>query len=112
MTRYNYVSGNKKVQMECWALPAFILALLFGGEVRPSGNPNEPGDLTAFDDDSLRLVIDEGRAQISCDANRDRPIEPVAKLDTLVGHSAQEHQCANHDCANQKYIVLRSPTTA
>lgn len=80
MRRYGYVSGSKRVQIECWALPAFVLALLFGGDVRPSPNPNEPGDLTAFDDDSLHLIVDEGRAQIAAQNDRFRHATDRAQL--------------------------------
>lgn len=43
---------------------AFVWAVLLGGEVKPNHeNPNTPGDLSAFDNESLRLVIEEGREQ-------------------------------------------------
>jgi hypothetical protein len=42
----------------------FILALLFGGGVTPDHtNPNIPGTVHTFDDESLRVVIEEGRRQ-------------------------------------------------
>ena len=42
----------------------FVWAVLLGGEVKPiHENPNTPGDMSSFDDDSLRLVIEEGREQ-------------------------------------------------
>lgn len=42
----------------------FVWAMLLGGEVKPTHeNPNRPGDLSDFDDASLRLLIEEGREQ-------------------------------------------------
>jgi hypothetical protein len=47
-----------------WLTTAFILALLFGGGVKPDHrNPNKPGSITEFDDESLRILIEEGRRQ-------------------------------------------------
>lgn len=52
---------------------AFILALLLGGEVLPKhDNPNQPADICKFDDQSLQLIVDEGRAQVERQNDRFR----------------------------------------
>jgi hypothetical protein len=44
---------------------AFILALIFGGRVKPEmENPNVPGDTSEFDDASLELIVNQGRWQL------------------------------------------------
>lgn len=52
---------------------SFILSLLFDSSPRPgTTNPNTPGELDGFDDESLRLLVDEGRRQIDSQAVRYR----------------------------------------
>ena len=53
----------------------FLLSLLFGVSVSPERvNPNEPGDVSAFDDASLTLLIEEGRRQIDDQSERFRHV--------------------------------------
>ncbi len=50
---------------------AFIAGLLFGWEVKgEQESPNHPGDVTEFDELSLRLVVEEGRRQIDNQSER------------------------------------------
>jgi hypothetical protein len=51
--------------------PAFALALLFGGPVRPVlENPNKPGDVATMRDTDQSLVVDEGRRQLDAQVGR------------------------------------------
>lgn len=70
--KYTYVSGNKRVQIVCWALLCFVMALLFGGEVLPDENPNKLENLALFDKDSMQLIVSEGRVQIANQNDRFR----------------------------------------
>jgi hypothetical protein len=60
---------------------AFILALLFGGSVKPSEplNKNQPQDVEAIRDDALDVIIDEGRRQIDAQAERFRHVTDRAQ---------------------------------
>lgn len=54
-------------------LRAFLWSILVGGTVAPIlPNPNSPGDMSGFDEESLRLVIEEGRRQLDSQAERFR----------------------------------------
>ncbi len=45
--------------------PAFLLALVFGGQVTPTlTNPNSPGEMDDYDVDDTQLIVDEGRRQL------------------------------------------------
>jgi hypothetical protein len=55
--------------------------MLFGGEVRPTHkNPNQPGDICKFDDESLRLLIEEGRTQAERQTDRFRHATDRAQI--------------------------------
>jgi hypothetical protein len=60
-----------KKQQDLRLTTAFVLSLLFGGRVVPPPlNPNKPSDITGFDDESLRLIVDEGRRQSADQSDR------------------------------------------
>jgi hypothetical protein len=64
---------RKDWQHETGIMRAFVWALLIGGEVLPKHeNPNQPGDLSEFDDESLRLIVEEGRSQVDRQSDRFR----------------------------------------
>lgn len=66
---------------ETGATRAFVWAMLFGGEVKPTHkNPNQPGDICKFDDESLRLLIDEGRTQAERQTERFRHATDRAQI--------------------------------
>jgi hypothetical protein len=49
---------------------AFVADLVLGGGVEPEQlNTNKPGDMSRFDTDSLRLVVEEGRRQLQVQAD-------------------------------------------
>ena len=54
-------------------LRAFLWSVLVGGTVSPAlENPNSPGDMAGFDEESLRIVIEEGRRQVDSQSERFR----------------------------------------
>jgi len=58
---------NREIRLT-WA---FVLAMLFGGAARPTSvNPNRPGDVSKFGEDSLRLLVEEGRRQLQEQTDR------------------------------------------
>jgi len=60
--------------------PAFIFALLFGGEVTTTDlNPNQPGRMNEWDADSIRSVIEEGRRQLDSQSERFRHVTDRAQ---------------------------------
>lgn len=60
--------------------PAFILALLFGGEVETDDlNPNIPGAMVGWDQDSFRLIVEEGRRQLDAQGERFRHVTDRAQ---------------------------------
>lgn len=60
---------------------AFILALLFGGSVEPAlVNPNQPGELDNRSDDSLRLIVEEGRRQVDAQTARFEHVQGRAQV--------------------------------
>jgi hypothetical protein len=67
---------NRKLRLT----PAFILALLFGGEVETDDlNPNNPGAMLGWDADSFRLIVEEGRRQIDAQGERFRHVTDRAQ---------------------------------
>jgi hypothetical protein len=63
----------KARSMEVGVVRAFTLALLFNGSISAiHGNPNTVTDLKDFDDDSMRLLVEEGRNQMERQASRFR----------------------------------------
>lgn len=60
---------------------AFILALLFGGSVEPAlANPNQPGKLDGKSDESLRLIVEEGRRQVDSQTARFEHVQARAQI--------------------------------
>jgi len=61
------------ISRETGVVRAFVSAILINGRVEPSlENPNTPGTLDNFDDDSLKLLVEEGRIQIERQTERYR----------------------------------------
>ena len=61
-------------------LRAFLWSILLGGTVKPTlENPNTAGDMSGFDVESLRLVIEEGRRQLDSQSERFRHATDRAK---------------------------------
>ena len=53
--------------------PAFVLALLFGGQVETADlNPNQPGTMLGWSNEAYRTIVEEGRLQLESQASRFR----------------------------------------
>lgn len=91
---------------------AFVAALLFGGGVTPDHrNPNVPGNLAGFDDNSLQLIVDEGRRQLDRQADKFRHITDRAQVLltislALAGFVAATLHQVEHLHGTRKWISL------
>ena len=74
------VSWNHR-SIEGGVIRAFVLAMLFNGDVSAVHiNPNSAIDLERFDEESLRLLIDEGRIQMERQSSRFRHATDRAQI--------------------------------
>lgn len=68
---------------------AFVAALLLGGAVEPAiSNPNKPGDMANLSDDSLRLVVEEGRRQMDAQVARFEHVQSRSQVVLTVALAA------------------------